>query len=201
MRVILASRSPRRRELLSELFSKFDIIVRDCDESLGRMSARDGVRELARKKGRATYDYLLSDSSAIAGENPDLSLIISSDTLVECDGLPLGKPRGREDAEWMLNMLSGRGHRVHTGVAVHYGGRCVSGVATTEVFFKELSREEIDEYIKTGEPFDKAGSYGIQGEAGKFVTHINGDMDTVIGLSLSLVSELCDKILEGDTGE
>ena len=66
MRVILASKSPRRRELLSELFSEFDIIVRDCDESLGRMSARDGVRELARKKGRATYDYLLSDSSAFA---------------------------------------------------------------------------------------------------------------------------------------
>ena len=195
MRVILASRSPRRRELLRELFPEFDIISVECDESLGRMSAKDGVRELARKKGRATLDFLFTDSSAISGEDPDTALIISSDTLVECDGLPLGKPRHSDDAKWMLNMLSGRGHNVHTGVAVHYGGGCIMGVATTEVFFRELSREDIDEYIATGEPFDKAGSYGIQGEAGKFVTHINGDMDTVIGLSMKLVRELCEKIL------
>ncbi len=195
MRIILASKSPRRRELLSELYQDFDIVVAECDESLGELSAYEGVRILAKKKGSAALSLLRSES--LPCESADSALIISSDTLVECDGVPLGKPSDESESRRMLRMLSGRGHNVHTGVAVHYGGACLSGVATTEVIFKELTDAEIDEYIATGEPFDKAGSYGIQGEAGKFVREIRGDLDTVIGLSLALTRRLISQITGG----
>ena len=92
----------------------------------------------------------------------------------------------------MLRSLSGKRHNVHTGVAVRHGERAVSGRKTTSVIFKELSREKIEEYVNSGEPMDKAGAYGIQGGAGKFVDHIEGDFDTVVGLSRALVRELCD---------
>ena len=180
MRVILASKSPRRRELLAEIFPDFDIIVSDADESLPTGHTPAECAEIvAARKGRA-----------VADEAGDEALVISSDTMVELDGIILGKPESADDAHRMLAMLSGRVHNVHTGVAVHYRGRCHSGVDTTRVEFRTLTDAEIDEYIATGEPMDKAGAYGIQGLGGRFVVGFEGNYDTVVGLSVSLTKRL-----------
>lgn len=179
MKYILASKSPRRRELLGKIVTDFDIITKEVDETLpNEVHPRDGVELLAIRKGKA-----------VAAENPD-ALVISSDTLVELDGTPLGKPDDRADAIRMLNDLSGRSHNVHTGVAVHYRGKAYSGVSSTAVYFREMSREEIEEYVDSGDPMDKAGAYGIQSGGGKFVEKYVGDYDTVVGLSVSLTERL-----------
>ncbi len=179
MRIILASKSPRRRELLGSIACEFEIITREVDETLpSEIHPREGVELLALRKGEA-----------VAKDAPD-GLVISSDTLVELDGIPLGKPRDRDDAIRMLTSLSGKAHNVHTGVAVHYNGKAYSGVASTAVYFKEMSRAEIEEYVDSGDPMDKAGSYGIQSGGGKFVERIEGDFDTVVGLSVSLTEKL-----------
>lgn len=185
MRIILASKSPRRRELLGKLYDKFEIIVADCDERLpeGTPTVR-GVELLAIKKGEA-----------VAKCNPE-ALVISSDTLVELSGIALGKPKDTDDAYRMLKSLSGKTHNVHTGVAVHYNRKCRFGVATTAVKFRELSDEEIYRYIESGEPEDKAGAYGIQGGGGAFVEKISGDFDTVVGLSVRLTKKLIDEVTE-----
>ena len=180
MKIILASKSPRRRELLSAITSDFEIVAAECDETLPEgTEPRAGVELLAVRKGEA-----------VLGLVPEESLVISSDTLVELDGVALGKPIDDADAFKMLRALSGRGHNVHTGVAVHYKGRVFSGVDSTAVYFKGLSDAEILDYIKSGEPMDKAGSYGIQGLGGKFVTKYEGDFDTVVGLSVKLTDSL-----------
>ena len=182
MRVILASKSPRRKELLGKIFEKFEIIVSEVDEELGEgCSVLAGVEILSVRKG-----------AAVAAENAD-ALVISSDTLVELDGKALGKPCDKDEAFAMLKSLSGRAHNVHTGVAIHYKGKVFSGVATSAVHFRELSDGEIFEYVESGAPMDKAGAYGIQGEAGKFVSHFDGDFDTIVGLSLRLTKELIEK--------
>ena len=181
-KIVLASKSPRRRELLSQLFCDFDVIVKDVDEALPEwINIREGTELLAIKKGKAVADTLPWDY-----------LIISSDTLVELDGMALGKPVDKSDAYKMLTSLSGRAHNVHTGVAVHYRGECYSGVATTGVYFRPLTDKEILDYIDTGEPMDKAGAYGIQGLGGAFVERFDGDFDTVVGLSLALTKELIE---------
>ena len=181
-RIILASKSPRRRELLTSLTDTFEIITEDVDETLpDNIDIKEGTELLAVRKG-----------SAVAKKEPS-GLVISSDTLVEFDGIPLGKPKSREDAHRMLRSLSGRSHNVHTGVAVHYRGSVYSGVATSRVIFRDLTDSMIDEYIATGEPMDKAGAYGIQGLGGKFVEKYDGDFDTIMGLSMRLLRELVDK--------
>lgn len=183
-RVILASGSPRRRELLAKLYDKFEVITSEVDESLDEgITPLSGVEILSIRKGKAVANALSSDT-----------VVISSDTLVEIDGEPLGKPVSREDAYRMLARLSGNYHNVHTGVAVHYGGGVVSGVATARVKFRPLSDAEINKYIDSGEPMDKAGAYAIQGEGGKFVEEYDGDFDTIMGLSVSLTKELIDRI-------
>lgn len=180
MRIILASKSPRRRELLGELYNNFEIITEETDETLPKgLHPREGVAVLAERKGRAVMEKV--------GEE---ALIISSDTLVELGGIPLGKPKDEDDACRMLSSLSGKAHNVHTGVAVHYKGRVFRGTDSTAVIFREISLEEIREYIASGEPMDKAGSYAIQGIGGKFVSGYEGDYDTVVGLSLRLTKEL-----------
>ena len=186
-KIVLASGSPRRRELLSKLYDKFDIITSEVDESLDEgITPICGVEMLAVRKGAAVAAMLADDS-----------VIVSSDTLVEIGGVPLGKPTSREDAYRMLSMLSGNYHNVHTGIAVHYAGGVVSGVASARVKFKPLTDEEIYAYIDGGEPMDKAGAYAIQGEGGKFIEGYDGDFDTIMGLSVSLTKSLIDKI----TGE
>ena len=186
MKYILASKSPRRRELLGGIVSDFDIITKEVDETLpNEVHPREGVELLAIRKG-----------AAVAKECPD-ALVISSDTLVELSGIPLGKPIDEDDAKRMLSDLSGRAHNVHTGVAVHFGGRVFSGVATTAVYFRDMSENEIDDYVASGDPMDKAGSYGIQSGGGKFVDKIDGDYDTVVGLSMNLVKKLIKDATKG----
>ena len=183
MKIILASKSPRRRELLATLVPEFEILTAETDETLPEgLHPAEGVRILAERKG-----------AAVADSAPEDALIISSDTLVELDGVALGKPETEEDARRMLRSLSGRGHNVHTGIAVRYRGVVFSDTASTRVIFRDMSDGEIGDYILTGEPMDNAGAYGIQGIGGKFVTGYQGDYDTVVGLSMRLLVELMNK--------
>ena len=193
MKIILASKSPRRKELLSSVCRDFEIITSEADETLPEgIHPKDGVAILAKRKGAAVLSMLKNN-----GVSTEDSLVISSDTLVEKDGAALGKPFDENDAFSMLKTLSGKRHNVHTGVCVHYAGRVASGTATTGVYFREMTDSEIWEYIKTGEPMDKAGAYGIQGIGGKFVEKTEGDYDTVVGLSMNLTTRLAKNV----TGE
>lgn len=183
MKIILASASPRRKEMMfkfaEQLGFDIEIVTADVDENIdGAKYPFCGVRELAVRKG-----------APVAEKYPDLP-VLSADTLVELDGTALGKPCDKKDAEAMLRSLSGRGHNVHTGVALHYKGQLFSGVGSTEVLFREIEDSELYEYVESGEPMDKAGAYGIQGYAGRFVLGYNGDFDTVVGLSMALVKKL-----------
>lgn len=183
MKVVLASRSPRRKEILLRIIDKFDIITSDADERLDEgIHPKKGVEILAIRKGEAVVPRL--DSEA---------LVISSDTLVEMDGIPLGKPVDEDDAVRILLGLSGRTHRVHTGVAVHYHGKVFSGVDTAYVTFRSFGRSEALEYVKTGEPMDKAGAYAIQGIGRKFVESYSGEFDAIVGLGLKLTKKLIEK--------
>ncbi len=182
MKVILASKSPRRKEIFGayadECGFSFDIITRETEEELFGEHPQTGVKTLAERKG-----------AAVAVEYPD-ALVVSSDTLVELGGKPLGKPADEEDACSMLRELSGKTHNVHTGIALSLGGKVYSGVATTEVTFRTLTDEEIRAYVATGEPMDKAGAYGIQGKGGSLVAGYNGEFDTVVGFNMTLLRAL-----------
>lgn len=188
MKIVLASKSPRRRELLAKIEPNFEIITRETDETLpSGVHPREGVGILAVRKGEA-----------VARELSDDTLVISSDTLVELSCVPLGKPESEEDALRMLTELSGRTHNVHTGVAVHYRGGVFSGVDSAAVSFRNITKEEILEYIATGEPMDKAGAYAIQGIGNKFIEKYDGDFDTIMGLGLKLTKRLIDEAVGGE---
>ena len=189
MDIILASASPRRKELLENMGIKdFDILKPEFDES--SVTAADPAALVeALSRGKA---------AAVARMRPDPDAIfIAADTVVALEESVLGKPADREDACRMLGELSGNVHNVHTGVAVHYRGRVLSGVDSTAVFFREIGKEELISYVEGGEPMDKAGAYGIQGEGGKFVTEIRGSFDTVVGLSVALTRRLIEDAIGG----
>ena len=173
MNIILASASPRRRELLERVgITNFTVWAPNVDESVEPgLSPADMVEELSLRKARA------------AAENfgPE-DLIIAADTVVALDGTVLGKPRDKDGAFAMLSALSGREHRVYTGVTVLQGDRAVTQHERTAVTFRELSPAEIRGYIATGEPLDKAGAYGIQGVGALLVSGIRGDYSNVMGL-------------------
>lgn len=173
MNIILASQSPRRRELLERVgLKEFQVISPDVDERVEPgLSPAGMVEELSLRKARAAADKT----------GPD-GLIIAADTVVALDGAVLGKPRDREDAFAMLSALSGREHRVYTGVSVLRGDRAVTEHEETAVCFRELAPVEIWGYIATGEPMDKAGAYGIQGVGALLVRGIRGDYCNVVGL-------------------
>lgn len=188
MKIVLASRSPRRKELLGRIVNQFDIITRETDETLpSGVHPKNGVEILAVRKGKAVADEIGGDS-----------LIISSDTLVELDGVPLGKPLDKEDAVKILLGLSGKTHNVHTGVAVHYKGKVFSGSDTSSVTFRSFDENEARDYVATGEPMDKAGAYAIQGIGGKFVEGYDGEFDTIVGLSLSLTEKLIKQAIQNE---
>ena len=172
-RVILASQSPRRRELLTLIGVAHEVRPADIDETVrpGERPAPHAER-LAREK-----------ALAIAAGEPD-ALTVGSDTIVVLDGDILGKPSDRDHARRMLRRLSGREHVVFTAVAVAHGSRVVSGVEEVTVRFRALADDEIDAYIATGEPMDKAGAYGIQGYGATIVEGIEGDYFAVMGLAL-----------------
>lgn len=188
---ILASASPRRKELLEQIGIKFDIVVSNADESkVGKdMPVMLYVEELAMLKAAATADYLRKNKRG------DF-IIISADTVVTLDGKILGKPKNEEGAFSMLCALSGKKHEVFTGICVMRSkdGFSVADYEKTTVYFNELTDEKIRSYIKTGEPMDKAGAYGIQGRGAVLVNRIDGDYFNVVGLPLSKLS----KILESE---
>jgi len=183
MRIILASGSPRRKQLMELAGIPCEVLVTDADETISGPPAEQ-VRGLALRKAEAAGD--------IIGGKP--AVIIAADTLVYVDGAVLGKPESREDAFQMLRTLSGRKHTVYTGVAILVQSEqgavsCPLSlfVDSTDVYFRELSDKEINAYIDTGEPFDKAGAYGVQERGSILVDRVEGDFYTVVGLPISKV--------------
>lgn len=175
MDIILASQSPRRRELLHQMGLKgFKVTAPDVDEEIeGNLSPAQIVEELSLRKARAV------------AENADAEdLIIAADTVVALEGAVLGKPEDESSAFSMLSALSGNRHYVYTGVTVIQGEKTVTQQEMTTVTFRELEPEEITNYIATGEPMDKAGAYGIQGLGALLVSGINGDYFNVMGLPI-----------------
>lgn len=188
-RLILASASPRRAELLRAAGIPFDVVPADVDETI-RAGERPQqyVTRVARDKARA-----------ISAEHPK-QFVLGADTTVVVDGHILAKPTDADDARRMLRMLSGRWHEVLTAVAFARGGAVViSQVASTRVEFTSMRADEVDWYVTTGEPMDKAGAYAIQGLASRFVTAIEGSYSNVVGLPVSLVYGILER-LSGVTG-
>lgn len=186
---ILASTSPRRKELLEMLGIDFEVAASDADESVldGQdLPAYLLVQELALLKASAAAKMVLGHKHAI---------LIGADTVVCCGGTVLGKPKNQEDACRMLQMLSGRTHEVYTGICVMRvkDGFTVCDRACTKVKFKKLTEEQIKNYIHTGEPVDKAGAYGIQGRGTLLVEGIEGDYFNVVGLPLSLLADVLQR--------
>ncbi len=177
-RLILASASPRRRELLTQAGYVFTVEAADVDESLRVGEAADAyVRRLAEEKARAVFARY---------NDPEL-VVLGADTTVVCDGEILAKPVDANDAMRMLRRLSGRTHEVLTGVAVATRAGVMSAVETTEVTFSEIPEAELALYCATNEPMDKAGAYGIQGYAARWVPRIDGCYFNVMGLPIARV--------------
>lgn len=184
MRVVLASASPRRRELLEQLGIVAEIEPADIDETvLAGEAPVDYVQRLARAKAEEVVDRGHREA-----------LVIAADTTVDLDGVVLGKPVDADEARAMLRSLSARTHRVHTGVTVAVGGRSATEVTTTLVTFTPLTSETLAWYIATGEPFDKAGGYAIQGAGGVLVAAVKGSLSNVIGLPLTSVITLAGSL-------
>ncbi|TGE31929.1 Maf family protein [Desulfosporosinus sp. Sb-LF] len=183
--LILASASPRRAMLLHEGGYDFELVKASVSEELPEgMLPKTGVKSLAVRKAEAGLTHWLE----LGGDT--LDVVLGSDTMVVLDNHILGKPATPAEAEEMLNRLSDRTHVVLTGVALISGsGKLVADVVETVVHFRRLSTEEIKAYVASGEPMDKAGAYGIQGEAGKFVMSIQGSLTNVIGLPMEYLSE------------
>ena len=180
MALILASASPRRRELLSLTGLPFTVDAPEVDERC-ELSPREAVQEISRRKA-------LSGAAAHPGH-----IVLAADTLVAVDDIALGKPHDPQDAARMLRMLSGRWHQVYTGVcAVSSEGAVHSAVDATDVRFADMPDEAIRRYIATGEPLDKAGAYAVQGVAGLWIEELRGSHTTVIGLPLALTRRLLE---------
>ena len=188
MNVILASQSPRRKELMGLFHIPFIIRVSDADETMDpNASPAEQVALVSRRK-----------AEAVPREADDV--VIAADTIVVCDGEILGKPRDAADASRMLHMLSGRDHQVMTGMTLLRGSHCHSCTEITDIHFRDLTDREIEAYIRTGEPMDKAGSYGIQGGAALFAERLVGDYYNVMGLPVcrlgQLLREIAPEIME-----
>lgn len=179
-RILLASASPRRLDLLRALGLTPEVRPADVDETL--LPGED-PHEAAERLARAK-------AAKVAGGAPAGAVVLAADTIVVLDGEALGKPRDAEDARRMLRALRGRSHDVVTGVALARDGRLVSGRETTEVVFAPMTDEEVDAYVASGEPADKAGAYGIQGKAAAFIERIEGSYSGVMGLPLFETAEL-----------
>lgn len=170
MQLILASGSPRRKELLSLFRIPFTVVPADVDETMDPAKAPcDEVARLSAKKARAVK------------REPD-DVVIAADTIVVCEGKVLGKPKSEENAYHMLSLLSGRDHQVMTGCTVLRGEKSETFTEVTDLHFRTLSEREIRAYIASGEPMDKAGAYGIQGGAALFCRRMEGDYYNVMGL-------------------
>lgn len=167
--LILASSSPRRRELLKKIAPDFKVVPSDIDEKAIKASYRDLPQKIAQMKAYAVFQNYPNDT------------VLASDTIVVIDNEVLGKPENHADARRMLKKLSGRSHIVITGYTIISPKYEISRSVTTTVYFRELSDEFIDRYVKTGSPMDKAGAYGIQDKEFDLVDHIEGSFDNVMG--------------------
>ena len=189
MSLILASASPRRKELLGLFHVPFEIRVADIDETMDPEKAPfDEVARVSRLKALAV--------SRASGDT-----VIAADTIVVCREKVLGKPHSEEEAKQMLRLLSGRDHQVMTGVTVVRGEESETFTEVTDIHFRELSDREIDAYVATGEPMDKAGSYGIQGGAALFCSHMVGDYYNVMGLPVCRLGQTLKRIAPEIQGE
>ena len=182
---ILASASPRRKEILEHLGVAFDIYVTDADESCSLTDPEALAEEIAARKGRAALERLRAEGRDLTNE-----VLIASDTTVSIGGEILGKPRDGEDARRMLRMLSGGTHRVVSGIYLLFNGKEAISHAVTEVEFAPMSEEEIEFYVQSGEPYGKAGAYAIQGLASAWIRGIKGDYFNVVGLPVNRMYEL-----------
>lgn len=181
--IILASGSPRRRELLELADVPFIVQTADVDETIPEgISPEEAVQLLAVKKARA-----------VPAEN---QLVLAADTVVALNGKIFGKPHDREEAKAMLRTLSGKTHQVHTGVCIRKGDREEVFCETAQVTFYPLAEEEISRYVDSGEPMDKAGAYGIQGKGAVLVRRIEGDYYTIVGLPIARVVRALEKAEE-----
>lgn len=180
MKIVLASQSPRRKELLGRMGLEFVTQASKIDESVfDGLEARELVATLSREKAQW-----------IARQLDGETLVIGADTVVVRDGAALGKPKDAEDAVAMLLSLSGRDHQVCTGVTVCRGDRVLTQVEETQVTFRDLTEAEVRQYVSTGEPMDKAGAYGIQGLGGLLVEGIRGDYSNVVGLPVCRLGQM-----------
>jgi septum formation protein len=204
MRLILASASPRRAELLRAAGFTFDAVVADVDESIRPGESPSAyVRRLAADKSAAAQEYVASGSSRTVDGRDDgppegghhVPVILGADTTVVVDGEILGKPRDDEDAARILRRLSGTRHEVLTGVSLRQGASEVGRVETTAVYFRALLEEDIAWYVASGEGRDKAGAYAIQGLASRFIRRIEGSYSNVVGLPIACVAELLRSLL------
>ena len=178
MNLILASQSPRRRELLGLFHIPFDIRVADIDEAMD--------------PGKAPFDEVarVSRLKALAVPREAEDIVIAADTIVVCQDKVLGKPHSPEEAVQMLQLLSGRDHQVMTGLTVLRGDTTVTHTEVTDIHFRELTEAEIAAYVASGEPMDKAGSYGIQGGAALFCEKMVGDYYNVVGLPVCKLGQI-----------
>lgn len=184
-KIILASASPRRRELISLICDEVIIRPAECDETLPyNIGAKAAVEYLAEIKNRAAREL-----------SSEEDIVISADTVVSVDDKILGKPVDKDDARRMISLLSGRIHQVYTGVTVSKGAFSVTFSEKTDVEFYPLTDEEIEKYISTEEPYDKAGAYGIQGKASLLVKGISGDYFNVVGLPVAKLKREMGKFL------
>ena len=180
MKIVLASQSPRRKELLGRMGLEFVTQASKIDESaFDGLEARELVATLSREKAQW-----------IARQLDGETLVIGADTVVVRDGAALGKPKDAEDAVATLLSLSGRDHQVCTGVTVCRGDRVLTQVEETQVTFRDLTEAEVRQYVSTGEPMDKAGAYGIQGLGGLLVEGIRGDYSNVVGLPVCRLGQM-----------
>ncbi len=187
--IVLASASPRRKEILAGMGARFSVFSADVDESCDIIDPIQLTRELARRKGEATLKELVE-----RGEDEG-AIIISADTVVACDGRVLGKPQNESEAYEMLSLISGRSHTVCTGIAVTYEGVTHVDHSVTTVHVDEIPQKEMRKYIDSGDPYDKAGGYGIQGRFSQWVSGIEGCYFGVVGLPVSKLAALFRKVV------
>ncbi len=179
--IVLASQSPRRRELLARVVPEFTVCPADVDETMQPgQTPRQAVAALAQRKARAV----------LMQQTEPQALVIAADTIVVCDEVILGKPEDEADAVRMLRMLSDRTHQVMTAVCVRTAEKEETQVSVTDVTFRALHPGEAEAYAAGGEPLDKAGAYGIQGQGGLFVSRIDGDYYGVMGLPICMLGEM-----------
>ena len=195
-KIILASASPRRRELLTQIGLEFEVVVSEAEEKITSTEPAKVVEELSAQKAEAVWNGLQSQTDtpdAVPGDK----IVIGADTVVACEGWILGKPKNTEAAVAMLQMLQGRAHEVYTGVTILYEENGEKKALTfhekTTVHFYPMTETQIREYVATGDPMDKAGSYGIQGICARYIRGIEGDYNNVVGLPAGRVYQELSK--------